>query len=73
LTELCVRPASAHVPAGKIPAPLHRVPGRCVNWQDHLKDINCSAVQGNPELAERMWNTVDANATMYIWQMLLSF
>jgi hypothetical protein len=73
LEELCVRPASAQTPMGKIPSPLHRAPGRCVTWQEHLKDLGCDTVQGNPELAERVWNMVDSNAAMYIWQMLLSF
>lgn len=40
---------------------------------NHLKDCGLDSIPGNPELAERMWNMVDSNAAMYIWQMLLSF
>jgi hypothetical protein len=73
LEELCVRPSSVSAYTGKIPAPTNRAAGRCVTWQEHLKDLGCDKVQGNPELAERVWNAVDSNAAMYIWQMLLSF
>ena len=73
LEELCVRPSSLSAHAGKIPSPINRAAGRCVTWQEHLKDLGCDKVQGNPELAERVWNMVDSNAAMYIWQMLLSF
>jgi len=43
------------------------------SWKEHLADLGLDKVQGNAELSERLWNIVDANGTMYIWQMLLSF
>ena len=44
-------------------------------WDEHLKDLGLTrtTITGNPELAERVWNTVDANGAAYIWQMVLSF
>jgi hypothetical protein len=81
LETLCVRPGTTPPLRGTppqegnagIPAPTGRPAGTCVTWKEHLCDLGLDKVQGNAELAERLWNTVDANGTMYIWQMLLSF
>ncbi|MCL1920398.1 MAG: hypothetical protein FWG50_04855 [Kiritimatiellaeota bacterium] len=74
LENLCVRPAGGlPPPPAKIPPPTGRPAGACVSWKEHLDDLGLAGVQGNAELAERLWSMVDANATMYIWQMLLSF
>ena len=72
LETLCVRPDTKLSPV-TIPAPTGRPAGTCVTWKEHLSDLGLDKVQGNAELAERLWNMVDANGTMYIWQMLLSF
>ena len=73
LEELVVRPWSEIKPFNVIPSCTGRPAGTCVSWKEHLRDLKCEKVQGNPELAERVWNMVDANGAMYIWQMLLSF
>jgi hypothetical protein len=73
LEELVVRPQGDFKPYHPIPPATGRPAGTCVTWQEHLRDINCEKIQGCPELAERVWNMVDANGVTYIWQMLLSF
>ena len=73
LEELVVRPNSGYQPQTVIPPATGRPAGTCVSWQEHLQDLQCEKVQGCPELAERVWNMVDANGVTYIWQMLLSF
>jgi len=73
LAELVVRPTACFKPYTSLPPATGRPAGTCVTWQEHLQDIQCKKVQGNAELAERIWNMVDANGVTYIWQMLLSF
>ena len=73
LDELVVRPNSDIKPYRGLPPATGRPAGTCVTWQEHLRDIQCEKVQGCPELAESVWNMVDANGATYIWQMLLSF
>jgi hypothetical protein len=73
LDELTVRPHSSFNPFRPLPQATARPAGACVTWQEHLQDISCEKVQGNPDLAERVWKMVDANGATYIWQMLLSF
>jgi hypothetical protein len=73
IDELTVRPTSDFKPIGVIPTGTGRPAGTCITWQEHLQGLNCEYVQGNPELAERVWKMVDANGATYIWQMLLSF
>jgi len=73
LDELTVRPHSGFKPFRPLPQATARPAGACVTWQEHLQDIPCEKVQGNPDLAERVWKMVDANGATYIWQMLLSF
>jgi len=73
LEELTVRSTGNFKPYTAIPSAKNRPAGVCVSWQEHLYDIRCEKVKGSPELAERVWNMVDANAVTYIWQMLLSF
>lgn len=74
LEELSVKPHGA-VPAGAIPQPMRRPAGRCITWDEHLEGLALSRAQipGSAELAERVWDAVDANGAMYAWQMLLSF
>jgi len=73
LEELAVRPNSDFKPQIAVPSATGRPAGTCVSWQEHLHDIRCKKVLGCPDLAERVWKMVDANAATYIWQMLLSF
>ena len=73
LDELVVRPTNGFKPNGALLPATGRPAGTCVSWDEHLSDLNCKTVLGNPELAERVWNMVDANGVTYIWQMLLSF
>ena len=82
LADLCVRPfengrgVSPKRPPAVSEKPHHPRPaGSCVPWDGHLRDLGLSrsAITGNPELAERVWNAVDSNAASYIWQMVLSF
>ena len=73
LEDLVVRPSGDFKPFGAIPTGAGRPAGTCVSWQEHLQSLPCDKIQGNPELAERVWNMVDANSATYIWQMLLSF
>jgi len=73
LDDLVVRPGNIFTPYRDIPAATGHPAGTCVSWEEHLHDIQCERVQGNPELAERVWKMVDSNGATYIWQMLLSF
>ena len=49
-----------------------RQPGMCISWDEYKAGLN-KPIQGSAELAERLWQQVDANGAMFIWQMLLSF
>ncbi|MBA3974240.1 MAG: hypothetical protein C0504_08505 [Candidatus Solibacter sp.] len=57
----------------KGPAPvLPRVPaGVCFPWEERLKDI--PSIPGDPMLARRIYEDLDALAYVYIWHMVLSF
>lgn len=46
-------------------------PGVCIPWDQKLKEL--PPIQGDAELAERVWREVDSLAHMYIWHCLLSF
>jgi hypothetical protein len=46
-------------------------PGVCIPWEEKLKEL--PPIQGDAELAERVWREVDFLAHMCIWHCLLSF
>ena len=48
-----------------------RPPGVCIPWQEKLKEL--PEIKGDRELAQRVWEDVDALGYVYIWQCLLSF
>lgn len=45
--------------------------GACFPWTEKVKEI--SDISGDAELAERIWDELDAAANGFIWQCLLSF
>jgi hypothetical protein len=54
------------------PAVIPRVPaGVCFPWEERLKDI--PSIPGDPLLARRIYEDLDALAYVYIWHMVLSF
>ncbi len=57
----------------KAPAPvLPRVPaGVCFPWEQKLKEL--PPIPGDPALARRIYEDLDALAYVYIWHMVLSF
>ncbi len=57
----------------KAPAPvLPRVPaGVCFPWEEKLKEL--PPIPGDPALARRIYEDLDALAYVYIWHMVLSF
>ena len=66
---------AAH-PAASNPGLAGRVqpavrPGVCLPWEEKLKEL--PAITGDPQLARRVWEDIDALGNMYIWQCLLSF
>jgi hypothetical protein len=46
-------------------------PGVCIPWEEKLKEL--PAVSGDPDLAKRIWESIDTLGNVYIWQCLLSF
>jgi hypothetical protein len=46
-------------------------PGVCQPWESQKPQM--PPISGDEGLARRIWQQVDALATMYIWQLLLSF
>ncbi len=45
--------------------------GVCIPWAEKRKEI--SEISGSADLAQRIWEEVDAMANGFIWQVLLSF
>ena len=45
--------------------------GACFPWTEKVKEI--SDISGDADLAERIWDELDAAANGFIWQCLLSF
>jgi len=46
-------------------------PGVCVTWEEKLEEL--SGVSGDPGIAKRIWEGIDALGNVFIWQCLLSF
>jgi uroporphyrinogen-III decarboxylase len=46
-------------------------PGVCVPWEKKRSQL--PEVRGNPKLVQDVWESIDALAYTYIWQILLSF
>jgi hypothetical protein len=51
--------------------PVNRPPGVCVPWEQKRNEL--AAVNGDPELFERIWGEVDQLPYLYIWYCLLAF
>jgi hypothetical protein len=47
------------------------IPGVCIPWDEKAREL--PPISGDPELARRIWENIDALGNMYIWQCLLSF
>lgn len=45
--------------------------GVCIPWEEKLKEL--PAIQGDADLARRIWEEVDSLGYMFIWQLLVSF
>jgi hypothetical protein len=46
-------------------------PGLCIPWEKKLAAL--SPIDGDADLARRVWEDVEGFAYTYIWHMLLSF
>lgn len=46
-------------------------PGVCIPWEEKLAEIRI--ISGDPDIAKRIWESIDALGNMYAWQCLLSF
>ena len=57
---------------GMVGFPSTRVaPGACLTWEEKSEEL--AAIRGDADLAQRVWEDVDALGNMFIWQCLLSF
>jgi len=45
--------------------------GVCIPWEEKLREL--PTVTGDRDLAQRVWEEIDALGNMFIWQCLLSF
>jgi len=50
---------------------VRRPPGVCIPWEEKLKEL--PPIQGDAELARKVWQDVDALGYVFIWQCMLSF
>jgi hypothetical protein len=50
---------------------VERKPGVAIPWEEKLKEL--PPIQGDAELARKVWQDVDALGYVFIWQCLLSF
>ncbi len=48
-----------------------RKPGECIPWSEKVQEL--PPIQGDAELAERIWREIDELAYTYIWHCLVSF
>jgi hypothetical protein len=48
-----------------------RPPGVCIPWEEKLKEL--PPIQGDAELAKKVWQDVDALGYVFIWHCVLSF
>ncbi|MCJ7552082.1 MAG: hypothetical protein MUQ30_20615, partial [Anaerolineae bacterium] len=46
-------------------------PGACIPWEEKVKEL--PTIVGDRDLAQRVWEDIDALGNMFIWQCLLSF
>jgi hypothetical protein len=67
------KPAVAEATAGQfVPTAVgRRPPGVCVSWPE--KRAALPAIQGDEALCERVWQSIDGLAAMYIWWIALAF
>ena len=57
--------------SGSCAQPKGPRPGVCIPWEEKLKEL--PPIQGDAELARRIWEEIDALGNMFIWQCLVSF
>jgi hypothetical protein len=48
-----------------------RPPGTCVSWPEARRQM--PAIQGEEELCQRIWESVDALGYMYVWWIAMAF
>ena len=48
-----------------------RKPGVCIPWEEKIKEL--PPIQGDADLARKVWQDVDALGYVFIWQCMLSF
>jgi len=46
-------------------------PGVCIPWEKKVKEL--SALSGDRDMVQRIWEDIDGLGNMFIWQCLLSF
>ena len=45
--------------------------GVCIPWEEKLKEL--PTITGDRDLAQRVWEEIDALGNPFLWQCLLSF
>ena len=45
--------------------------GVCIPWEEKVKEL--PTIVGDRDLAQRVWEDIDALGSSFIWQCLLSF
>jgi len=66
--------APSSLPASRAfaePSNPRAVPGVCLPWEEKLREL--PPISGDPEIARRIWQSIDGLGNMYVWQCLLSF
>ncbi|MBM4090695.1 MAG: hypothetical protein FJ276_14930 [Planctomycetes bacterium] len=64
--------SDAAVPGSFVPASrCHRPPGVCVPWSEKKRSL--PEIQGDELLCERVWQSLDTLAAMYIWWIVMAF
>ena len=67
------KPTAADACPGRFVPPVdgERPPGSCILWQQARQQI--PQIQGDERLCQRVWESIDALAYMYIWWIALAF
>ncbi|MBA4146837.1 MAG: hypothetical protein H0X66_01895 [Verrucomicrobia bacterium] len=48
-----------------------KLPGVCIPWEEKLREI--PEISGDPQIAKKVWEDVDALGYTYVWHCLVSF
>ena len=59
------------MPTQSTDQPVNRPPGTVIPWEEQKKDM--PPILGDEQLVKQVWESTDALAYMYIWQLVVSF